>query len=150
LARGRPRGTRPPLVATRAMRRRARIIVVGAGSREHALGRALADGGHEVITAPGNPGTAALGRNAAVPVDDVAGLVALAVEQRPDLVVVGPELPLTLGLVDALAARGIAAFGPSRAAASASATPSPPPPSRSSTIRTPPSATPSPPGARWW
>jgi phosphoribosylamine--glycine ligase len=117
LARGRPRGTRPPLVATRAMRRRARIIVVGAGSREHALGRALADGGHEVITAPGNPGTAALGRNAAVPVDDVAGLVALAVEQRPDLVVVGPELPLTLGLVDALAARGIAAFGPSRAAA---------------------------------
>jgi phosphoribosylamine--glycine ligase len=95
----------------------ARIIVVGAGSREHALGSALAAGGHRVVTAPGNAGTATLGRNAAVRVDDVHGLVALALEERADLVVVGPELPLTLGLVDALQARGIAAFGPNREAA---------------------------------
>jgi phosphoribosylamine--glycine ligase len=95
----------------------ARIIVVGAGSREHALGLALAAGGHRVLTTPGNAGTATLGRNAPVRADDIHGLVALAVEERADLVVVGPELPLTLGLVDALQARGIAAFGPSREAA---------------------------------
>lgn len=95
----------------------ARVIVVGAGAREHALGAALARGGHTVITAPGNAGTENVGRNAAVRVDDVAGLVDLAARERADLVVVGPELPLTLGLVDALTARGIPAFGPPRAAA---------------------------------
>ncbi|MGD0528358.1 MAG: phosphoribosylamine--glycine ligase [Polyangiaceae bacterium] len=95
----------------------ARIIVVGAGSREHALGAALAAGGHRVVTAPGNAGTAAIGRNAPVRVDDVEGLVDLAVREEADLVVVGPELPLTVGLVDALESRGIRAFGPTRAAA---------------------------------
>ena len=95
----------------------ARIIVVGAGSREHALGAAFAASGHRVVTAPGNAGTEAIGRNAPVRPDDVAALVDLAVHEEADLVVVGPELPLTLGLVDALAARGILAFGPTRAAA---------------------------------
>jgi phosphoribosylamine---glycine ligase len=95
----------------------ARVIVVGSGSREHALGSAFVAGGHHVVTAPGNAGTEAIGRNAPVPYDDVAGLVDLAVHEKADLVVVGPELPLTLGLVDALAARGILAFGPTRAAA---------------------------------
>ena len=95
----------------------ARIIVVGSGSREHALGSALVASGHRVVTAPGNAGTAAIGRNAPVRPDDVAGLVDLAVHEEADLVVVGPELPLTLGLVDALGARGILAFGPTRAAA---------------------------------
>jgi phosphoribosylamine--glycine ligase len=95
----------------------ARIVVVGAGSREHALGSTLVAGGHRVVTAPGNAGTAALGRNAPVRSDDIAGLVELAVAEKADLVVVGPELPLTSGLVDALAARGILAFGPTRAAA---------------------------------
>jgi phosphoribosylamine--glycine ligase len=100
------------------MRSGARIvIVVGAGSREHALGAALVAGGHRVITAPGNAGTEALGRNAPVRPDDVQGLVDLAVREEADLVVVGPELPLTAGLVDALGARGVPAFGPTRAAA---------------------------------
>jgi phosphoribosylamine--glycine ligase len=103
--------------AWRAMQSRARIIVVGGGSREHALGAAFAVAGHEVITAPGNAGTRAVGRDAPVAADDVAGLVELAVHEKADLVVVGPELPLTLGLVDALALRGVAAFGPTRAAA---------------------------------
>jgi phosphoribosylamine--glycine ligase len=94
----------------------ARIVVVGAGSREHALGAVLAAGGHRVVTAPGNAGTAAIGRNAPVQADDVAALVALAAHEEADLVVVGPELPLTLGLVDALSARGIRAFGPTLAA----------------------------------
>ncbi|MBX3223916.1 MAG: phosphoribosylamine--glycine ligase [Labilithrix sp.] len=108
----------------------ARILVVGGGSREHALGAGLAapsgalDGGdgsgaraHELVFAPGNAGTLALGRNVAVAASDVDAIVELAEKERVDLVVVGPELPLTLGLVDALAAKGIRAFGPTRAAA---------------------------------
>jgi phosphoribosylamine--glycine ligase len=95
----------------------ARVIVVGSGAREHALGAAIAEAGHTVLVAPGNAGTAAVGRNVAVKADDVGGIVDLAVSEKADLVVVGPELPLTLGLVDALAARGIRAFGPSKAAA---------------------------------
>ncbi len=93
----------------------AKILVVGSGAREHALAVALA--GHDILTAPGNAGTLSVGRNADVAATDVPGLVALAERERVDLVVVGPELPLTLGLVDALEARGIAAFGPSKRAA---------------------------------
>lgn len=96
-----------------------KILVVGGGSREHALGVGLARGGsgHELLFAPGNAGTAAIGRNIAVAAADVAGLVELALREKVDLVVVGPELPLTLGLVDALAEKGIRAFGPTKAAA---------------------------------
>jgi phosphoribosylamine--glycine ligase len=98
---------------------RARVLVVGSGSREHALAIALGASECDVVVAPGNAGTstAAGTRNADVPADDVAGLVDLAVRERSDLVVVGPELPLTLGLVDALQQRGVRAFGPSRGAA---------------------------------
>jgi phosphoribosylamine--glycine ligase len=91
-----------------------RILIVGSGAREHALATALRD--HDLLIAPGNGGTARLGRNVNVAVTDVEGLVALAESERVDLVVIGPEAPLTLGLVDALAARSILAFGPSRAA----------------------------------
>ena len=94
---------------------RRRILIVGAGAREHALATALRE--HDLLIAPGNGGTAGLGRNVAVAADDVAGLVALAARERIELVVVGPEAPLTLGLVDGLTERGILAFGPSRAAA---------------------------------
>jgi len=95
--------------------RRRRILIVGAGAREHALATALRE--HDLLIAPGNGGTARVGRNVAVAADDVAGLVALAERERVDLVVVGPEAPLTLGLVDALEHKSIPAFGPSRAAA---------------------------------
>ena len=96
-----------------------RVLVVGSGAREHALGHAMRqdDPSVELLFAPGNAGTAALGRNVNVAASDVAGLVALAKAEQVRLVVVGPELPLTLGLVDALAAEQIPAFGPSRAAA---------------------------------
>jgi phosphoribosylamine--glycine ligase len=94
-----------------------KVIVVGSGAREHALSSAIAAGGHEVVVAPGNAGTQLVGRNANVRADDVPGLVELATAEGADLVVVGPELPLTLGLVDALAARNIPAFGPTRAGA---------------------------------
>jgi phosphoribosylamine--glycine ligase len=93
----------------------AKVLIVGGGSREHALAWAMRE--HELLVAPGNGGTSLVAENVAVAAADVPGLVALAVERAVDLVVVGPEAPLTLGLVDALAERGIAAFGPSRAAA---------------------------------
>jgi phosphoribosylamine--glycine ligase len=92
-----------------------RILIVGGGAREHALAVALRE--HDLVIAPGNGGTARVGRNVPIPVTDVAGLVALAERERVDLVVIGPEAPLTLGLVDALAEKSIPAFGPSRAAA---------------------------------
>lgn len=71
------------------------------------------------MIAPGNAGTASMprARNVAIAASDVQGLVGLAKSEKVDLVVVGPELPLTLGLVDALESHGIPAFGPTRAAA---------------------------------
>ncbi len=96
-----------------------KALVVGGGGREHALCWALGaspllDG---IICAPGNAGIARDARCVPVAVDDVEGLVALARAEQVGLVVVGPELPLTLGLVDRLAAAGIRAFGPTAAAA---------------------------------
>lgn len=93
------------------------ILLVGGGAREHALGVALAAEGHALHFAPGNAGTLALGENHAVAATDLTGLVALARRLGPRLTVVGPEAPLTLGLVDALAEHGLLAFGPSAEAA---------------------------------
>ena len=91
------------------------ILVIGGGSREHAIVRAARKG---VVCAPGNAGTSLQNaRNVPIRADDVPGLVELAKTERPDLVIVGPEGPLVLGLADALAAEKIAVFGPSRAAA---------------------------------
>ncbi|MEM9068867.1 MAG: phosphoribosylamine--glycine ligase [Myxococcota bacterium] len=94
-----------------------KILVVGSGAREHALAWRFAKDGAEVHVAPGNGGTARAFKNHAVAATDVAAQVALAEELAVDLVVVGPEAPLVLGLVDALVDKGIAAFGPSKAAA---------------------------------
>ncbi len=93
------------------------VLIVGGGAREHALGLALAARAKEIVFAPGNAGTRALGRNVDVRADDIEGIVAVALHEQPGLVVVGPEVPLTLGLVDALTAKGLTAFGPSKLAA---------------------------------
>jgi phosphoribosylamine--glycine ligase len=96
-----------------------RILLVGSGGREHALAWAIAASPlcKKLICAPGNAGIAEQGECVGVAADDIDGLVALAQRERIDFVVVGPEQPLVLGLVDRLAAVGIKAFGPSAAAA---------------------------------
>ena len=96
-----------------------KILVVGSGGREHAIAWRLAQDaeGHTLYCAPGNAGTANLATNLPIKADDIAGIVAWAKAERPDLVVVGPEAPLVAGLVDALEAAGIRAFGPVAAGA---------------------------------
>ena len=90
------------------------VLVVGSGGREHALVKSLTASPTQprVICAPGNAGIAAAVTCFAVPVDDIAGLVALAQRERVELVVVGPEVPLSLGLADQLLAVGIPVYGP--------------------------------------
>lgn len=118
-----------------------RVLIVGAGAREHAIAWQLARSQSvtRLWVAPGNGGTATLQplnrgdtlmarlrdplspaaepTNVAIAADDISGLVGFARERAVDLVVVGPEVPLALGLVDALAEAGIRAFGPTRDAA---------------------------------
>ncbi len=96
-----------------------KLLIVGAGGREHALTRALVldNPQHRLFVAPGNPGTAALATNLAIRADDTAALAAAAAHHDIDLVVVGPEAPLAHGLADRLRAEGRAVFGPGAAGA---------------------------------
>ncbi|MFZ3302250.1 MAG: phosphoribosylamine--glycine ligase [Mycobacterium sp.] len=96
-----------------------RVLVIGSGAREHALLLALrADPEVEALTiAPGNAGTASLADQRQVDITSGDDVVALAREIRADLVVIGPEVPLVLGVADAVRDAGIACFGPSQAAA---------------------------------
>ncbi|MDT8436844.1 MAG: phosphoribosylamine--glycine ligase [Gemmatimonadota bacterium] len=95
------------------------ILLVGSGGREHALAAKirLDAPDTELLVAPGNPGTAAVGRNVPVAADDIAGLVGLARSAGVGLTIVGPEAPLAAGIADAFAAEGLPLFGPSAAAA---------------------------------
>ncbi len=96
-----------------------KILLIGSGGREHALAWKIKSSPlcDTLLIAPGNPGMASLGELIPIKSDAIADLVKLAVDRAVDLVVVGPEDPLALGLVDALAEKKIRAFGPRRAAA---------------------------------
>ena len=96
-----------------------RVLVVGSGGREHALAWRLDRSPRvtEIFAAPGNSGTASLGTNLPNAETDIDGLVETAADLSIDLAVVGPEIPLSMGLSDRLSATGIPCFGPSRGAA---------------------------------
>ena len=96
-----------------------KVLVVGSGGREHALIWKIAQSKRvkRLFCAPGNAGTSALAENVELKANDVPGIVKFAKHEKIGLVVVGPEDPLCLGLVDALESAGIRAFGPTKAAA---------------------------------
>ena len=96
-----------------------KILVIGGGGREHALVWKIAQSPlvTKLYCAPGNPGTAALAENLPIAVDQLDKLLAFAYENKIDLTVVGPEQPLSLGIVDLFEAHGLKVFGPSQKAA---------------------------------
>lgn len=96
-----------------------KVLIVGSGGREHALAWAIKKSPRagQIFIAPGNAGTAQIGTNVNIPADNLPKIVSFARDNAIDLVVVGPEVPLALGLVDVLQDAGIRAFGPSAEAA---------------------------------
>jgi phosphoribosylamine--glycine ligase len=95
------------------------VLLIGSGGREHALASALVKSPRldTLFVAPGNPGTARIARNVALDMADFSAVIDFCRVQAIGFVVIGPEQPLVDGLVDALEAAGIKAFGPSKAAA---------------------------------
>jgi phosphoribosylamine--glycine ligase len=96
-----------------------KVLILGSGGREHALAWAVKRSGRvtEVVCAPGNGGIAQIARCIPVNLKDLDAMVRVAEAEQPGLIIVGPELPLSLGIVDALQERGLRVFGPTRAAA---------------------------------
>ncbi len=95
-----------------------KVLVIGSGGREHAICWKLRQSKRikTLFCAPGNPGTARVAENVAIAVDKLEDLAAFAEKQKIDLTVVGPEYPLSLGIVDVFQSRGLKIFGPSKAA----------------------------------
>lgn len=96
-----------------------RVLVIGSGAREHAIVHALrrSQGVNAVFAAPGNPGIAHAADCLPVSADDLPGVAEAAADLKVDVTIVGPELPLALGIGDEFARRGLRLFGPRRAAA---------------------------------
>ncbi len=96
-----------------------KVLILGSGGREHALAWAVKRSRRvtEVVCAPGNGGIAQVARCVPVDLKDVDSMVRLAEAEQPTLTIVGPELPLSVGIVDALQQRGLRVFGPTREAA---------------------------------
>src|SRR5512139_1869854 len=94
-----------------------KVLIVGSGGREHAIAWKIAQSPRlsQLFVAPGNAGTDSY--NVAIGAEDIPALVAFANEQDIDLTIVGPEVPLALGLADALRVSGRLVFGPSQVAA---------------------------------
>jgi len=96
-----------------------KVLVVGSGGREHALAWKISQSKRveKLYCAPGNAGTMSLGENVPIADSDISGLADFAAKKKIDLTLVGPELPLTLGIVDEFAERGLGIFGPTKKAA---------------------------------
>ncbi len=96
-----------------------KVLILGSGGREHALAWAVARSPRvtEIVCSPGNGGMAQIARCVPVDLKDLDAMAGLAEAEHPGLTIVGPELPLSLGIVDALHERGLRVFGPTRAAA---------------------------------
>ncbi len=96
-----------------------KVLILGSGGREHALAWAIkrSERVTELVCAPGNGGIAQIARCVPANLSELESMVAVVAAEKPDLTVVGPELPLSLGIVDALQERGLRVFGPTRDAA---------------------------------
>lgn len=96
-----------------------KILVVGSGGREHALAWKIAQSplAKKVYCAPGNAGTLSLGENVSIDPTDIDGLSDFAKKEKIDLTVVGPEVPLAMGIADKFEEKGLQIFGPSKSAA---------------------------------
>jgi phosphoribosylamine--glycine ligase len=96
-----------------------KVLILGSGGREHALAWAVKRSPRvtEVVCAPGNGGMAQIARCVPADLKNLAAMVRLVESEKPDLTIVGPEMPLSLGIVDELQQRGLRVFGPTRAAA---------------------------------
>ena len=90
-----------------------KILVIGSGGREHAIGRKLTQNPDaRLYFAPGNGGTSQIGENISIKVDEIAKLADFAEAEKIEMTIVGPELPLTLGVTDEFYRRGLRIFGP--------------------------------------
>ena len=96
-----------------------KVFILGSGGREHALAWAVKRSNRvtEVVCAPGNGGIGQIARCVPVDLKNIDSMVRLALAEKPELTIVGPELPLSLGIVDALQEHGLRVFGPTQAAA---------------------------------
>ncbi|HMA53518.1 MAG TPA: phosphoribosylamine--glycine ligase, partial [Acidobacteriota bacterium] len=96
-----------------------KVLIVGSGGREHALAWRISKSPRveKIFCAPGNGGTRLVAENVPLPETDIAGLADLAAREKIGLTVVGPEIPLTMGIVDEFERRGLKIFGPSKKAA---------------------------------
>lgn len=91
-----------------------KVFVIGSGGREHAIAKALYEDKNvkEVISLPGNPGTELIGRNINIDINNLKEIKAISKAEEPDLVVIGPEIPLSIGMADLLRYEGFKVFGP--------------------------------------
>ena len=96
-----------------------KILIVGSGGREHSIAWKLSQSENvsEIICAPGNAGTNRIARNINIRPEDIKSILKFALEEKPDLVLIGPEIPLSLGLTDLLQSNNILVFGPNQKAA---------------------------------